>query len=85
MHKVKGQRPSVTNKFYVMLLHNFNATFWSISFTSLPQAKLEYQEKLSLKLYCSCWYVCMYMYVYMYIYIYVYIHICIYTYMYIYS
>ena len=72
IHKVNGQRPSVTTKFHIMLLHNFNATCWGISITRLLQAKLEYREKLSR--------------IYIYIYIgicHVYICICIYIYIYV--
>jgi hypothetical protein len=83
MHKVKGQRPSITTKFYVVLLHNFNATCWGISTTSLPQAKLEYQKKLSLKLYFSCWYVCVYVCVCMYVRMYVCMYVCLYVCMYV--
>ena len=71
VHKVNGQRPSVTTKFHVMLLHNFDTTCWGISTTRLLQAKLEYQEKLSR--------VCIYIYMSR---IYVYVCVCVYIYIY---
>jgi len=77
VHKVNGQRPSVTTKFHVMLLHNFDTTCWGISTTRLLQAKLEYQEKLSR--------VCIYIYIYIYIcHVYMYMYVCMYIYIYIY-
>ena len=46
INKVNGQRPSVTTKFHVMLLHNFNATYWGISTTRLLQAKLRVPREI---------------------------------------